>query len=322
LTPLTFIDTFDYDGEYLSWATNGFAGTVTVLSGRFSINGDRGLLLTLTKQVNIEYLKYTLEPIFRDLAKGRKGDHGENEFTKLYPSMVEAVEISIPITENGEFDLEAQKDIATQFELVEQLKRELREKCDYISKVIVDVDLSDYEMTFIPITEIFNIERGSGKYTKTYTQAHLGEYPLFSGNTFGAFALIDKYDYDKPCLSWAIDGLAGYMMVHKAPFSATNHRGILVPKTSEIDLDYIRYSFEPILRQTKKGRIGDNGENEYTSLPPFMLKGLQVGLPVDGSGNVSLALQKEIALSYSTIEQYRREVLEKMNALIEQRISY
>jgi hypothetical protein len=112
------------------------------------------------------------------------------------------------------------------------------------------------------------------------------------------------------------------MMIHKTPFSATNHRGILVPKTADIDIEYIRYILEPILRQIKKGRIGDNGENEYTSLPPFMLKEIQVELPVDDCGNVSLALQQEIALSYATIEQYRREVLGKIDALVEQRISF
>jgi hypothetical protein len=232
------------------------------------------------------------------------------------------ISLAIPIDEAGHFDILAQSSVSERHLAIAQLKSELRAKRDLISKVMVRVDLSGYTMVYKLLSELFDVERGSGKYTKKYTQAHPGEYPLFSGNTFGAFALIDRYDYDKPCLSWAIDGLAGYMMVHNAPFSATNHRGILIPKVTDIDIEYIKFALEPILRQTKKGRVGDNGENEYTSLPPFMLKGLQVGLPVDDSGNISLALQKEIALSYSTIEQYRREVLGKIDALIEQRISY
>lgn len=32
-TPLTHLDTYDYDGRYMTWATNGFAGTILILAG-------------------------------------------------------------------------------------------------------------------------------------------------------------------------------------------------------------------------------------------------------------------------------------------------
>ena len=177
-------------------------------------------------------------------------------------------------------------------------------------------------MKYLTVSELFRIERGSGKYTKTYTQKHLGNYPVYSGNTFGAFAFVDSYDFDCPCLTWAIDGLAGYMMVHKAPFSATNHRGVLIPKTADIDLDYIKFVLEPLFRQAKKGRVGDNGENEYTSLPPFMLKSIKVGIPVDESGKISLDLQHEIAKVYLSVEQYRHEIMKKIDTLLKQKIRF
>ena len=54
-------------------------------------------------------------------------------------------------------------------------------------------------------------------------------------------------------MSWTIDGFAGYMMIHKQPFSATNHRGILVPKTDKVNLDYLKYVMELMFRELKKG---------------------------------------------------------------------
>ena len=235
---------------------------------------------------------------------------------------LKAVTVDFPVKQDCSFDLETQKDIASQFELVNHLKEEIRQERGHLKNIPVSFDLSDYSMVYKPITEIFTIERGNGKYTKTYTQSHLGEYPLYSGNTFGEFAFIDSFDYDTPCLTWAIDGLAGYMMVHKAPFSATNHRGILLPKTADIDIDYIKFALEPLLRQAKKGRVGDKGENEYTSLPPFMLRDIEVGIPVDGNGNIIIELQREIAASYLAIEQYRSEILAELDALLKQRIEY
>lgn len=201
------------------------------------------------------------------------------------------------------------------------LARDIGDTLTLYQELFVDVDFSNDSMVYKPITELFTIARGSGKYTKTYAKKHSGEYPLYSGNTVGEFSFIDSYDYDKPCLTWAIDGLAGYMMVHKTPFSATNHRGILIPKTADIDLDYIKFALEPLLRQAKKGRIGDNGENEYTSLPPFMLEEIEVGIPTDETGKIDIHLQREIAETYLTMEQCRCEILEKLDVLRNQRLT-
>lgn len=131
-TPLTWIDTYDYDGRYMTWSTNGFAGTILILEDKFSLNGDRGILLPKggRKDVNLDYMRYTLEPIFRNLAKGRKGDNGEDEFTKLYPSMIGDVEIPVPVTESGEIDFEAQVEIAHKYKVVEQCKTEIRMRCN------------------------------------------------------------------------------------------------------------------------------------------------------------------------------------------------
>jgi hypothetical protein len=35
--PLTFVNTFDYDGEFLTWSTNGFAGYMKIISGNFPL---------------------------------------------------------------------------------------------------------------------------------------------------------------------------------------------------------------------------------------------------------------------------------------------
>lgn len=125
--PLTHIDSYDYDGRYISWSTNGFAGTILILEGKFSINGDRGILIPQKERTDLDfdYIKYTLEPIFRELAKGRKGDNGEDEFTKLYPSMLEDVMVPLPVDKNGAIDLSAQKEIALKYKAVEESQQEV-----------------------------------------------------------------------------------------------------------------------------------------------------------------------------------------------------
>lgn len=77
-------------------------------------------------------MRYILEPIFRKLAKGRKGDHGEDEFTKLYPSMIENIDVPLPVDENGEISIKLQKEIASSYLAVEQYKQEIISKLDTI----------------------------------------------------------------------------------------------------------------------------------------------------------------------------------------------
>lgn len=193
-----------------------------------------------------------------------------------------------------------------------------------LDEPLCDISRDDEEKTVMTadfnLTDLFDVYRGSGKYTKTYVQKHKGEYGLFSGNTFGRFADIDTFDYDMPCLTWAIDGLAGYIMIHDDPFSATNHRGVLVPKVDNLNLQYVKYILEPIFRELKKGRQGLNGENEYTSLPPFMIKSVKIPIPVDNDGNIDLKAQEEVANKYLAIERCKKEISEKLGGLIGQKV--
>jgi type I restriction-modification system DNA methylase subunit len=309
------------DYPVLSFASNGEnAGSNFVLHERsFYISSDRISIIPKfpNDMIFVSYLFSQLNNM--------KQVYGFNWSHKASRNNLKKVCVKFPIGLQGNPDVDSLRMIAKQFEMITQFKEEIRRKRDYISRVPVEIDLSGYSMVYKPLlgdNGLFSVERGSGKYTKKYAQAHIGKYPLYSGNTSGEYAFIDSYDYNVPCLTWAIDGLAGFMMIHRSPFSATNHRGVLLPKEEIIDLDYLKFAIEPILRKTKKGRIGENGENEYTSLPPFMLKDLEIGLPIDSKGNISLNLQQEIAASYLAVEQYRREIIEKLDSLLEQQIEY
>jgi restriction endonuclease S subunit len=139
--PLTHINTFDFNGEYLTWATNGFAGYIKIISGKFSINGDRGILIpkkVVSKQINLMYVKYILEPILRDLAKGRKGEMGDDEFTKVYPSMIENIEINLPVDKKGKIDIVKQNQISKKIDVINSIKKELGGRLDNILDATID----------------------------------------------------------------------------------------------------------------------------------------------------------------------------------------
>ena len=169
------------------------------------------------------------------------------------------------------------------------------------------------------LKDLFTIERGLSKYTKKYIDGNKWNYSVYSGNTFGSFSHINEFDYDKPCLSWAIDGLAGYIMIHDEKFSATNHRGILQPKDDNINLVYTKFILEPIFRKAKKGRIGTDWKNEYTALPPFMISDIEFQMPVDTNGSIDIKAQENIVEKINFIKDAKRKIdkqKKKLNELI------
>lgn len=134
LAPLTYINNYDYNGKYLTWTTTGFAGYIKIIEGKFSINGNRGVLISKNNKIDIDFVKYSLEPILRDLAKGRKGEREEDEFTEVSTSIVENAIISIPITSTGEFDIEKQQEIATTYRKVEDTKKLIQQELKKIQE--------------------------------------------------------------------------------------------------------------------------------------------------------------------------------------------
>lgn len=140
--PISYINHYDYDGEYLTYSKNGCAGYISIINGKFSVNGDRCVMPKKEEFkdiVDIMYLKYYLEPIFRTNKKGRLGDLGKNEFTKLNSTMIKKlnIQVPIPIKPDGIFDLEKQKEIANKYRQIDEIKQGLIDKIKSLVEIKV-----------------------------------------------------------------------------------------------------------------------------------------------------------------------------------------
>ena len=171
------------------------------------------------------------------------------------------------------------------------------------------------------ITELFTPTNGNSDLKKVYCINNKGSYPVYSGNTQGEYAKINSFDYEGEFLTWAKDGLAGFMMYHNEKFSLTGHRGILIPteKCKNIDLKYIKYILEPIFRKNIKGRQGDCGKNEYTTINPEMIKKIKdkISIPIKIDGSFDLDAQKEISAMHEQIEMIKANLSEKVKKIID-----
>lgn len=144
--PIALVDSFDYDGEYLTYSKNGCAGYITIIGNRFSTNGDRCVISIneeYADKVNLLYLKYYLEPIFRKSKKGRLGAFGKNEFTKLNSSMIKSLNILVPIplATDGSYDLDKQREIADRYKQIDEIKKGLIDKIVQLTSINVVPDI-------------------------------------------------------------------------------------------------------------------------------------------------------------------------------------
>ncbi len=313
-----YINFYDFDGEFIRIITVGQVGETSILSGKFSLAQNNGILVSKniekTKFILNEYLKIILLNQLKNKAKGT--DTG-NKQQSLTNKQILATKINLPIDFAGNYDIEKQKEIVKKYEIVEEKKKELQEKLDNFKDVQVDfmaTEISEYKE--YKVGDIFDISLGDSKFTKSYSAKNIGEFPLYSGQTDGEYANINSYDYDGSYLTWAKDGLAGYIMYHdNEKFSITNHRGILLLKDeySKLNLEFLKIIIEPIFRKNIKGRLGTEEKNEYTTLSKEMIIDIEdkLKIPIKEDGVFDLEKQREIVSKYKSIEEMKKSILEK-----------
>lgn len=136
------VDTYAYDGDYLTWVVDGLAGYVMKLTGQFSITCHRGILIPTKecKDIDLLYVKYMIEPIFRKRARGRIGINGKNEYTALKPTHIVNYNdsILIPIDEKGNYDLKKQQDLAMKYATIETIKENIYNQIYSLTNIVIN----------------------------------------------------------------------------------------------------------------------------------------------------------------------------------------
>lgn len=138
------IDSYMREGEFLLWNTDGLAGYIKKVNGKFSFTNIVGIMIPTNKydmkSISLDYLKYYLEPIFRENRKGRMGINGKNEYTKLNSTMIKKLDIKIPIPikDDGAFDLEKQKEIAQKYAAIQTYKQNIYNQIKELTNISIN----------------------------------------------------------------------------------------------------------------------------------------------------------------------------------------
>ncbi len=305
----------DFNFNKVIWGIDGNFEFNTIEHGTpFRTTDHCGTIKILNNRILPKYLMSELE--------SKKHAYGFDRELRASLKNMKNIEIALPILDDGSFDIEYQEDRIKKFNVVSDLKNEILKYKQKIKAISVTINYDFETKKEIKISEILDTRKGLSKYTKKYGQEHKGDYPVYSASNKDPLTHIDTFDYDGKYLTWATNGFAGYIKVIDGKFSANGDRGILIPKIDNIDLDYMKFIIEPILRELAKGRKGDKGKDEFTKVYPSMVEDVTIVVPILKNGNLDLNTQKEIAEKYLKIEQIKSSIQNELEKISKISIEY
>ena len=305
----------DFSTPYIIWGIDGnFEFNIIESGSKFTITDHCGVIKIKNKNIDPYYLIYLL--------KNTKYIYGFDRGLRASLTNMKKIELKIPIDSDGEFNLYEQQVIASKFTFLNDMEQEIKIKSKKIADSNMSIDFNKYNIREFLLDDLLTPIKGKSIYTKKYGNTHKGDYPVFSASSHTPLTFIDTFDYDGEYLSWSTNGFAGTVTILSGKFSINGDRGILLPKNNNMDNQYLKYILQPIFRHLAKGRKGDKGEDEFTKLYPSMILDVQIPIPVDEKGIFDFSAQQEIAKIYFTIEQYKKEILDKINSVILQKIDF
>ena len=189
------IDTYDFDGEYITWTTDGaYAGTVFYRLGKFSITNICGLIKP-KDELLIKYLFYWLQIEAKKHVASGSGN------PKLMSNVVAKIKIPIPTLEiQGKIVNILDKLTNYIFELQLELQSRTKQYTYYRDRLLSEEYLNnvtkemeeDRKLSLVKLEEVVTIKNG-----KDWKKLGQGNIPVYgSGGEMGI--LVDKYSYDKP----------------------------------------------------------------------------------------------------------------------------
>jgi type I restriction enzyme S subunit len=171
------INTYDYDGEYITWTTDGAnAGSIFYRTGKFSITNVCGLLKVNSADVDSKYLTYILGTVAKKYVSSGMGN------PKLMSNVMSAIKVPIP-------PLEVQKEIVNILDKFTQLEARRKQYEFYRNQLLTFSDEGGVRWT--TLQEVAMLKNGSD-----WKKLEPGNIPVYG--TGGVMATVNKIAYDKP----------------------------------------------------------------------------------------------------------------------------
>ena len=324
-----YANTYAYDGMFVRIITVGDAGKTNIIKGKFSLAQNNGILKPInkdvTKDVDIEYLTTILSKFLPKLAKG------QGKQKSLLKQDIDNFIIELPIKENGSFDIDTQKQLASRYKQLFEQQQILINNIEYLKNTNIKVEQYD-KIIFKSITDIFDLSKSTNcsKFTIGFVNNNQGNIPVYgavNNENYASYGYVKDnicikenkngkvvktpIKYFENCLTYNIDGegACGYVFYRTGRFSLSEKvRPLIIFDKYKDKLDpiYLKYVLHPLFLSKVRGR----------KINKTIIQDLQIPIPIKENGEFDLETQKEIAEKYRKLESIKERVINEIDKVL------
>ena len=293
----------DFSNNFVLWGIDGDFDFNFISKNTLFVTTDHcGTIRILKDEILPEYLMLQLEKI--------KHKYGFDRGLRSSLKNMRDVCVEIPFDEQGDIDVEKQKEVIEKYEPIVELKTKIENYKKQIEKLNVEVE-NEYRKRMFNLDDLFKIESGNSKLTQNYLNSHKGDYVVYSANTKqnGVFGYINSYEFDKECIQLTTNGVyAGtFFYREKHKFSINGDARLLIKKNENLDYYYLLNALKNAFAMHNF-----NWENKPTI---EKIKPIEIPIPIDSNGKFDLSVQQQIAEKYHKIEQIKKNILEELDKI-------
>lgn len=304
------INTYDCEGDYLTWTTDGaYAGTIFHRSGKFSITNVCGLIKVENSLLTIRFLYYWLSITAKGYVYQGMGN------PKLMTNQIEVIPIPLP-------PLPIQEEIVRILDKFTQVTAELKaelkarkDEYDYYRNQLLTFDASRTDVEWKKISDICAIIKGE-YITKKDTVP--GTIPVILGGQEPAY-YINKFNHEGKAIVISRSGAsAGFVSFWNEPIFVTD--GFLLEPKTDLNIEYLYYSLknkEQAIQSLKRGagvpHITTNHINDLQFPIPPLAEQQRIVDILDRfeklTNDMSEGIPAEIEVTQQMYEYYRDKLL-------------
>lgn len=299
------ISTYDFDGEYITWTTDGAnAGTVFYRNGKFSITNVCGLIDITDNNLSIKYLYYILSISTKKYVSSGMGN------PKLMSNVVGKIKIPIP-----------------PLEIQEEIVKILDKFTDYVTELTTELTLRQKQynyyreklFTFEDEVKKINLSELSHyiKSGKNSVRNIVGNYPVYAST--GQIGFSDSYEYNHSQILVArVGAYAGKVYTATGKYDVTDNTLMISVDNNKINFQYLYYYLVNFgLNKLAKGAgqplITGKQLKELKVPVPSIESQKEIVMFLDKldivSNDLNAGLPKEIELRQKQYEFYRDKLL-------------
>ena len=295
---------FDFDN--VLWGIDGnFEFNYIKKNIPFLTTDHCGTIRILDERILVEYLLIELERC--------KHIYGFDRELRSSLKNMKNIEISLPLLDNGDIDLNTQMSIIEQFNIIKELKNKIKDYREQIKNLKIEMNNDIKYKQNIKLSQIidFSQKTNNSKFTKSFIEKNSGNIPVYSASDIENFVNygyiqdgLANVKYFENCMTWNIDGSIGKVFIRSGRFSLSEKvipLKIFPKYENNLSKIFLKYSIENAALKENFGFTNKAGKSK--------LGNLSIAIPILKNNEFDLQTQEEIANNYQKIEDIKQMLL-------------